>query len=268
LELTVKNAWAAVSVHTNFEDSGIVLSLEGQVLILVKVRGSLGHEWWSLGSSGCTSLRECFTINGIRILHTACMHVNKKDQSTARTRKALEKAAKRLFETRGFSAVSAEELVAAAGVTRGALYHHYQGKEGLFEAIVEDAMRQLRDQIGAVANKASDPLAALKLGAGAFLELGTSPRLQRVLFIDAPTVMGWQRWREMDEGYCLGLVTQVLGQAIEAGQIKGPSANTIAYILVGALIEAAMVITKSENADVTRKEVQGLLDQLIRGLAS
>src|SRR6266545_457274 len=84
-------------------------------------------------------------------------------ERTDRTRRALLDAARPLFEARGFQAVAAEELVAAAGVTRGALYHHFEGKEGLFEAVVDQVMGELHRRMAAAARDAPDPLAALKV---------------------------------------------------------------------------------------------------------
>src|SRR5262245_55981064 len=104
----------------------------------------------------------------------------KKADQAAQMRATLEAVARELFETRGFAAVSAEEIVATAGVTRGALYHHYGGKEGLFEAVAEAAMQRLHDNIArATTGAARDPIEALKLGVRRFLELSAAPRTQR-----------------------------------------------------------------------------------------
>jgi AcrR family transcriptional regulator len=195
------------------------------------------------------------------------MHVNKQDERSARTRQALEKAARELFETRGFDAVSAEELVAAAGVTRGALYHHYDGKQGLFGAVAEAAMVRLKGNIAESAANAKDPLSALQLGIARFLELATAPRLQRVLFIDAPAVLGWAGWREMDRRHGLGLLKQAIAGAIEHKQMREQDATLAAQVLLSALIEAAMVVARSNDTAKARKEAQELLLRVLAGLA-
>ncbi|MBV8031486.1 MAG: TetR/AcrR family transcriptional regulator [Betaproteobacteria bacterium] len=194
------------------------------------------------------------------------MHVNRKEENSARTRAALEKAARELFEARGFAAVSAEELVARAGVTRGALYHHYDGKEGLFEAIVAGAMKRLNAGVQEAAAKAKDPLSALRLGIERFLELAAAPRVQRVLFVDAPAVMGWTRWREMDERHGLGLLKQGIAAAIQHKQLREQDPSLAAHVLLSALIESAMLIARSTDKARLRAEAQEMLFRLLEGL--
>ena len=191
----------------------------------------------------------------------------RKAQLSAQTRQALEKVARELFESRGFAAVSAEEIVAAAGVTRGALYHHYDGKEGLFEAVAQAAMARLKENIRAAADGAPDPVVGLKRGVHRFLELATAPRLQRVLFLDAPTVMGWHRWRAMDERFGFGLLKQALELAMRSGQLRRQSVDLVAHILLSALIEAAMVIASSKEKSDTRAQAQRVLERLIDSFA-
>jgi AcrR family transcriptional regulator len=195
------------------------------------------------------------------------MYASKKAEVAARTRAALEDVARELFEARGFGEVSAEEIVAAAGVTRGALYHHFGGKEGLFEAVAEAAMRRLHANIANAASGAIDPLGALKLGMQRFLELTTAPRLQRVLFVDAPAVLGWRRWRELDERYGFGLLKQAIDLAMAAGQLRPRSNELVAHILLSAMIEAAMLIANSPRKAELRDEAQAMLARLIDGFA-
>jgi len=193
--------------------------------------------------------------------------MNKKAESAARTCQALERAARELFEQRGFAQVSAEEIVAAAGVTRGALYHHYGGKERLFEAVVEAAMQRLHDNVAEAAGAAGhDLMAAIKLGIGRFLELATAPRLQRILFIDAPTVLGWQRWRELDARYGLGLLQSALQQAQDAGQVRKQDTRLLAQVLMSAMIEAAMLAAHAPVKATARAEAQDMLGRLLDGL--
>ena len=192
---------------------------------------------------------------------------NKKAAAAARTRDLLERVARELFETRGFAAVSAEEIVAQAGVTRGALYHHYGGKEGLFEQVAEAAMGRLHESMVKSARAATDVIGALKLGGGRFLELAAGPRAQQVLFIDAPAVLGWQRWRQMDERHGFGLLKQAITQGMQAGQLREQSPDLVAHIVLGAMVEAAMVIARSDHKTTVRDEAQAVLNKLIDGLA-
>jgi len=195
------------------------------------------------------------------------MYATAKAKRAALTREALEKVARELFETRGFADVGAEEIVAQAGVTRGALYHHYEGKEGLFEAVVEAAMRRLHDNIARAAASAPDAVAALKLGMRRFLELGAVPRTQRVLFIDAPVVMGWHRWRQLDQRYGFGLLKQAVDLAMAQGQMRAQPSALVAHLLLSAMIEAAMIIAHSDHKADMRADAERVLGQLIDGLA-
>jgi hypothetical protein len=128
-----------------------------------------------------------------------------KTAQTAATKSKLEAVARALFSERGFEAVSAEELVAKAKVTRGALYHHYNGKEGLFAAVVETVMRELHAELVRETAGLADPLSALQRGVAIFLKACSEPEVQRILLVDAPAVLGWQAWRKMDAQYGLGL---------------------------------------------------------------
>src|SRR3989440_10061763 len=133
------------------------------------------------------------------------------------TRSTLIATARELFAQRGYAAVGTEEIVRAAGVTRGALYHHFAGKKELFEAVYEDVERQLVEQIAASAiSSATDPLAALHAGAQAFLDACEDPAVQRIALVDAPSVLGWEQWREIGLRYGFGLVEGTVPGAVGA----------------------------------------------------
>ena len=144
----------------------------------------------------------------------------KAEQSEA-TRSALVGAARPLFAERGYAGVGTEEIVRAAGVTRGALYHHFGGKDDLFAAVYEQVEAELVAEIGQVATVASDPLDALHQGAAMFLEACRRPEVQRITLIDAPSVLGWERWREIGVRYGFGLIEEVLKQGMDQGVIDG-----------------------------------------------
>jgi AcrR family transcriptional regulator len=192
------------------------------------------------------------------------MYVRKASQSEA-TRKRLEEVAHKLFAERGFSEVSGEELVAAAQVTRGALYHHYDGKDGLFEAVVENAMREVQEKIAAQAGGTRDPLRALQQGVAAFLTLSTQPGLQRILLIDAPAVLGWPKWRAMDGRHGFGLMRNALAAAVKAGLLRGHDPDMLAHLLQGAVIEAAMVIARADDPARARKAAERGIGAIIDG---
>src|SRR5215510_7037270 len=150
----------------------------------------------------------------VSITNRHAMNDTKAAQALQTSRK-LEQVARKLFAARGFDNVSAEEIVAAADVTRGALYHHYDGKEGLFEAVVDTLMQEVHAKLEKSAAKASDPLQAVERGISAFLKVCTEPATQRILLVDAPAVLGWPKWREMDAKYGLGLLKRALAAAMQ-----------------------------------------------------
>src|SRR3954447_19363244 len=127
-----------------------------------------------------------------------------KAEQTERTRAALIAAGRALFAERGFADTSTEELVRAAGVTRGALYHHFRDKRDLFEAVYEDVEQSLVAEIASSVTTATDPLEVLRQGADASLTACLAPAVRRIGPLDGPSVLGWERWREIDQPSRLG----------------------------------------------------------------
>jgi AcrR family transcriptional regulator len=185
------------------------------------------------------------------------------------TRAALVAAARGLFGERGYSAVGTEEIVRAAGVTRGALYHHFGGKRDLLEAVYrqveEETAARISEQV--LGGGYSSPLEAMRAGATMFIEASKAPDLQRIVLLDAPAVLGWERWREIAAAYGLGLIEASLTAAIEAGEIAPQPVKPLAHILMGALDEAAMLLARSEDP-ATEQEVMSVLNGLLDGLAA
>jgi len=198
-------------------------------------------------------------------MDTYSMYANTKKRQAQATRMKLESIGRRLFAERGFAGVSAEELVAAAKVTRGALYHHYDGKDGLFATIVENVMKEVHAKLAKRATKQSDPLRALRLGIEEFLKICTQPSIQRILLVDAPTVLGWQKWREMDAHYGMGLLKSALSVAMRAKQIRNQDVDVLAHLLLGAMTEAAMVIARSSKQAAARNAAKRALASIVDG---
>src|SRR5437763_11677816 len=195
----------------------------------------------------------------------AAPRTRKAAQSEA-TRAALISAARPLFAERGFSGVGTEEIVRAAGVTRGALYHHFHGKEDLFAAVYEQVEADLVSEIGAIATEAHDPLEALHRGAARFLEACRRPEVQRITLIDAPSVLGWERWREIGVSYGFGLIEEVLRAGMEQGVIETQPLRPLTHLLLGAMDEAAMLVARSDDPEL-REQVAGSIDRYLDTLA-
>ncbi len=192
----------------------------------------------------------------------------KAEQSQA-TRAALLKAARALFAERGYSDVGTEEIVRAAGVTRGALYHHFADKRALFDAVYEEVERELVERIAASAvGRASDPLSALHAGAEAFLDACEDPAVQRISLLDAPSVLGWERWREIGVEHGLGLIEATVQAGIDAGLIARQPARPLAHLLLGALDEGAQLVARADDAGETRRQVGASMSRLLDALAA
>jgi AcrR family transcriptional regulator len=190
-------------------------------------------------------------------------------ERSAATREALIAAARELFAERGYAAVGTEEIVRKAGLTRGALYHHFAGKRELFEAVYETIEGEVTERIAADALVgASDPLEALRAGARAFLDHCLEPEVQRIVLIDAPAVLGWERWREIGARYGLGLIEAALQAAIDAGEITPAPVKPLAHVLLGALDEAAMAVARADDPAAASDEMDVVLGSMLDGLRS
>ncbi|MDP9134954.1 MAG: TetR/AcrR family transcriptional regulator [Actinomycetota bacterium] len=180
---------------------------------------------------------------------------NRKAEQSQATRSALVATARSLFAERGYARVGTEEIVRAAGVTRGALYHQFTDKEDLFRTVYEDVERELVERIVGVAAGAPDPLEALRVAASAFLDACEDPAVSRIALIDAPSVLGWEQWREIGLRYGFGLIQGTLEAAMEAGQIERRPVRPLAHLLLGAIDEAALLVARAEDDGETRREV-------------
>ena len=189
-----------------------------------------------------------------------------REERSEATRSALLAVARRLFGERGYAAVGTEEIVRAAGVTRGALYHHFAGKAALLEAVYVEIESELTEKIATAALGGSDPVEALRAGTEMFLDACLEPEVQRIVLLDAPAVLGWERWREIAADHGLGLVEAALGAAMEAGAISPQPLRPLAHVLMGALDEAAMLVARAEDREAARAEVGATLEGLIEAL--
>ena len=187
-------------------------------------------------------------------------------QRSEQTRAALVAAARRLFAERGYSAVGTEEIVREAGVTRGALYHHFDGKRELMRAVYEQLEEELSQQFAASVTPGAEPLRVLREGAETFLDQCLEREVQQIALLDAPAVLGWEEWREINARYALGLIEGVLSHGMETGQIRTQPARPLAHALIGALDEVAMLVARSDDPVSTRQEVGATLATLLEAL--
>lgn len=186
-----------------------------------------------------------------------------RDARAEETRRTLLRVARELFSTRGYAAVGTEEIVATAGVTRGALYHHFRDKQELFRAVHEELEAEIVARTAAAIGGVTDLAEMIDRGIGAFLDACCDPRIARVTLVDAPTVLGWATWREIDQRHGLGLVEATLSAAMDAGLVPRQDARTQAHLLLGALGEGALLIANDPDPAAARRRVEPALAALI-----
>ncbi len=182
------------------------------------------------------------------------------------TRLHVLETATRLFTVEGFDATSIELVLRACGISRGALYHHFSSKEALFIAVLEAVEARVTATVAAAGQTATNPLDALRAGCDAWLQLARDPVVRRIVLIDAPAVIGWQAWREMDDQNGLGLLKAGLGMAAAAGRFPAAMVDMYAHMLLAVLTEVAMLIARSDDAASTIEAGQHAVEQLISRL--
>ena len=179
------------------------------------------------------------------------------------TRGALLAAGRRLFAERGYAQVSADEIVAAAGLTRGALHHHYKDKQGLFQAVFEQIEVEFQTELETAMAQATDVTGRMAVGLTTFLDLCQRPDILRVGLLDAPTVLGWETWRAIETEHAFGLIVDLLDKAAAENLLAQPPSPVLARFVLSAVVEAALMIA---HETATRAEVEASLGALLAGM--
>ncbi len=195
---------------------------------------------------------------------------SREDQRLARgrgTRERLIAAARLTFGANGYDATSIELILEAAEVARGALYHHFASKEALFDAVLDQVIAELAASVRRTARTVDDPAQALRAACLAWLHLAIDPAVQRIVLLDAPAVVGWTRWRAIDEQHTLGATKLALRRLAEAGRLPADVSDTLAYLVLASVGETALLIARAEDpADALvsgQAALEVLLDRLL-----
>jgi AcrR family transcriptional regulator len=183
------------------------------------------------------------------------------------TRRELLAAARTLFARDGFGATSLEAVVSMCAVTKGALYHHFEGKRDLFRAVFEEEHRRLAAVVADAYRREADPWSGFLAGCRAFLGEALDPAVQQIAFLDAPGVLGWEVMHEIETDYGLTLIKDGLSQLMAAGRVRRRPVDPLAHLLFGALTEGALFVTRATDRDAARRQVirefEGLLTTLV-----
>jgi AcrR family transcriptional regulator len=184
------------------------------------------------------------------------------------TRGQLIEVATGLFADHGYEGTSIEAVLTAAGVSRGALYHHFAGKEALFRAVLEGLSERITEQLTEVISSCTDPVEAVRTSALGWIDLAGDPVIQRIMLVDAPSVLGWEQWRAMDEGRTVGAMRAMLQAVSDTGRLPGKLVDPFADMILAALDEAAMVVARAPDSRVAvaegRQAVEEFLARLLR----
>jgi AcrR family transcriptional regulator len=191
-------------------------------------------------------------------------------ERTAQTRAALITAARRLFGAEGFAEVGAERIAREAGMTRGALYHQFADKADLFAAVLDQVEAEIAQRVaGAVTGfDPADTAGMLLAGAGAWLDASAEPDLQRIVLLDGPSVLGWDRWREICLRHTVGLIAALLQDGIDRGSLPSQPVQALTHVLVGAVDEAALYIAQADDAAAARTDMDLVLHRLTLALTA
>lgn len=183
------------------------------------------------------------------------------------TRVELVEAARAAFATVGYEATALDDVVDAAGVSKGALYYHFAGKRDLFRAVYEREQAELASAMSAAARAEDDVWDGYTAGFRAFLDASRDPGVQRITLLDAPSVLGWEEMRAIRAEHGLKVVRDGLTAAIDAGLVESRPVNALAHLLLGAACEGAMVIARSDDQERTSEQVLAEFDDFLSAFA-
>src|SRR3954468_7549780 len=182
------------------------------------------------------------------------------------TRERLVAAGRDLFGRPGLDAASIEAILRETGLARGALYHHFADKRALFDAVLDDVMVDIARTVAEAAMRHDDPVDSLRAGFGRWLELAAAPSIQRITLLDPPFVLGWARWRELDEQRVLGGLRKSLGRVAQTGRIREGDVDLLAHMLIAAVNEAALMIAGAENPETALRDGRATVDDVLTRL--
>ena len=192
--------------------------------------------------------------------------MNQRVEQGQATRAALIDVATELFATNGYEATAIPAVLAAAGVSRGALYHHFESKEALFEAVLQSVEAEATLKVTRAARGATDPLDGLRRGCAAYLAMCRDPVVRRISLIDAPAGVGWERWREIDEQYSFGLIKAAIAAIAAGGRVKPELIDVMAHMVLAALLEVALLVARADEGRLAIRRGQAAVDELLTAL--
>ncbi|OLT46956.1 TetR family transcriptional regulator [Saccharomonospora sp. CUA-673] len=188
---------------------------------------------------------------------------SRRDDYSESTRSALVRSAVRLFTERGYAGTSLDEIAKNARVTKGALYHHFSGKQAVFEAAFDEVESDVKGRLEKILTGSQPPWDRAMSGLREFIQICLDPAYQRLALHEAPVVMGWQRWREAEDRYSFGLIKQALQDLIDAGEVLAVPVEVTSRLLFGALVNAATEIAGSADPRQVGAQIEDVIVSLL-----
>jgi AcrR family transcriptional regulator len=200
----------------------------------------------------------CLNVKSERLIMSAKLT---KAEQTRRTRRAIIERSRHLFATKGYAATGTEEIISELGITRGALYHQFNDKLGVFKAVIVEAYNEITDYIQTKIQPFDDNWQQLIIGCQAFLEVAQQEELRRLVFIEAPAVLAADDLVEMDQ-YAFGLLHKSIQIAVDEGKLNTIDAEGFAHLVNGSLNELAAWVAQSNDPE-RLKTAQCLVETLL-----
>jgi len=192
--------------------------------------------------------------------------MSRRQEYSSSTRRALLDKAAGLFADRGYAGTSLDEVVAAARVTKGALYHHFQGKLALFQAVFDRCESNAVKRITSDVRRKKDPWDKAVTAVASFLEVCQEPAYRRIVMQEGPVVLGFDRWRESEERSTYGLVHDLVHRVLRQYDIEGTLLTTFTRIFYGAMSSAGIVVSEAEDPERSSREVSTVISLMLAGL--
>jgi AcrR family transcriptional regulator len=187
-------------------------------------------------------------------------------QRTEATTAALVDAARELFARDGYEATSLDAVAARAGMTKGAVYHHFDGKRQLFEAVFSREIEGMTTPLATAYTRKKDPWDAFKAASRAFLDECLDPGLQRIVLLDAPAAIGWEGIRRL-EAPLLDMMELAISRAVDAGRIAARPPGPLAHFLFGATCEVAMIVARADDQRTAQRQAVAEIGRVLDSLA-
>ena len=213
-------------------------------------------------SKASARAKNALAKNALRKVHGT----SRRQEYSASTRRALVDVATRLFSVQGYAGTSLDEIVAGARVTKGALYHHFSGKQALFESVFEQIEESAASQIHKAVRESDDPWEKALGGLRAFLDVLQDPAYRRIVIADGPAVLGYERYREQEEQTTFGIVQEIVSSVLDSYDLEPSMVETFSRVFFGAMSASGAAVSSADDPRKAGAEVEAAIAYILAGL--